>query len=160
LQADPSKVTVNWFDTPVNQPEAWLTGLSWGSDGPQNVLNDNRNLPDYVELSYTVNSGRSSHWMLANTGLADGGMFGPCAYGSVVGTELDHVVTATPDNFNALATVTYDKARAADLGYFLPEQESGGKNIVFNAGVIDWTMGLTADATHSYPNWLAMDQIT
>src|SRR5262249_27791094 len=99
-----------------------------------------------------------------NSGLSDGSVFGLYPGGSVIGSETDHIVTDSPD-FRTLATCTFDGgmsngARAADLGYFAPSEASGGKNIVFNAGTINWTMGLTSDNTHAWPNWLPMDQIT
>lgn len=175
LHANPGLVTVNWFDVPLSNPESLMTGLTWGADGGGIVINDAvstfspGNPAGYNPLNFAVNPGKASHWLLSNTELADGSVFGLCPFGSVLGTELDHMQLTSHGKplvpFDALASSVAASdgdggsipQGAASLGYFQPH---GARGTVFNAGVIDWTMGLTKDPNHLYADWLPMDQIT
>lgn len=157
LNIDNSRVTVLWSESPVNRPQARMTGLSYFGQ----TLADQAGHATAL-WQFTYNGAAVAEWLNDQTSLGAGSLFGTCNYGSIVGTEVDAIDTSLSDvNFVRLAHLDLSSigysAEAADLGYWKPSNTSG---IVFNAGCIDWTLGLTTDAKHLAANWLPMDQIT
>lgn len=116
-----SRVTVNWWDAPVNRPEAWMTGVSYKYSGP---LIFGGNGVGEAPLFEVVRE----HPLLANTGLSKGGKFGsyseprgrtPWGGGiySVIGYEGD-ARPLPPDQLNWRAT--WDLIVAADRNVAVP----------------------------------------
>ncbi len=125
--SDNSRVTVNWFNAPVNRPENLSTGVSFRHGGYTNYTENG--------VQYYVKNGSgddgsnggfkvadASHWAFAGTGLANGSVFGRgdgVNSRPIAGYEVDGalfsmsggkpVVTGedgTPTNFQILATDT------------------------------------------------------
>lgn len=143
---DDSRVTINWFDAPVNRPENSMTGVSFRNGGGHWRGGDNQ--------PYTV--AFAQHWVFDGTGLQNGQTFAP----GLVGYEADGaqfatldgvpVVTGrdgTPASFQVLATADLPWEDSgfpgtATMGVY----QRGGT--VFTAATTDWQFGLQ-DATVS-----------
>jgi hypothetical protein len=139
-----SQTTVNWFESYLHRPETLLTGVRFAGA----VFDPADN------FQYTVED--STHWVFANTGLANGDQFGLYNNGSisVLGPETDTVAPDSPPEFQSLANVPVaDGGVLATIGLFSPAVANAGT--VFTVGSIDWALGLSQD-----DNWNAMDQIT
>ena len=122
---DNSRVTTNWFKSPINRPENLSTGVGFQHGGYSNYTESGAQ--HYVKNG-TGDDGSyggfkvadATHWVFAGTGLANGNVFGRgdgVTSRSVVGYEVDGalfkmsgnkpVVTGedgTPSNFEILAT--------------------------------------------------------
>lgn len=152
---DNSRVTVNWYGTPVLRPEDTVTGLSWRHGGYVNAFG-------FYPASegwggYTVVA--ADHWLFQSTGLHDGDVFG--REHKIVGYETDGalfqlingkpVVTGvggTPLNFEILASAPAKTngghpGSAATLGIY----QTVGGGYVFNAATVSWADGLWSLAT-------------
>jgi hypothetical protein len=141
----PDRVTVNWYDEPVQRPETSMTGVSYlGTPAPY---------PGWVLCQqYVVQD--AEHWVLAGTGLKTDDFFGAFANATrtVVGTETDRYQDKDPHSprpFEKVACVFWKGREAATMGVF----KRGGT--VFTAATMNWTLGLSQDAT-----WSELDQIT
>jgi hypothetical protein len=148
LGVDDSRVTVNWYQEPVNRPENYMTGVSFRSGaGIWRPCTSSMNLK-----AFTVR--QAHHWVFDGTGLSDGCLFGVGEY--VVGYETDaadYVMDAagnlrltgrdgTPPSFVVLATADLHdwgpcgKAGFATMGIF------NRTGTVFTAATTDWARGL------------------
>lgn len=147
-------VTVNWGDTPVDEPENTLTGVSWGVGG---YVND-----DTFLLKKSGYGGyrvwNAQHWIYRGTDLDDGDSFGYDH--SIVGYEVDGAIfnwnsgfpmpssqDLTPKEFQILgispaaASGAAFGLRHATMGMFTTVH--GGA--VFNAATTNWVDGLDGD---------------
>ncbi|QTR48102.1 hypothetical protein J9253_09390 [Thiothrix litoralis] len=173
---DNSRVTTNWFKSPVNRPENLSTGVSFQHGGYANYTESG--VQYYVKNS-TGDDGSyggfkvadATHWVFADTGLANGNVFGrgDGNSSSVVGYEVDGalysmsgnkpVVTGedgTPLNFQILATtpayavnspslvpgVVYNNHAGQGWGTMGIFQPTANSGTVFTAPTIDWAEGL------------------
>jgi hypothetical protein len=162
LKTDNSRVTTNWFASPVNRPENLSTGVSFRHGGYANYTEGGTHHPNE---GFTVTD--ASHWAFEGTGLSNGRIFGREA--NIVGYEVDGalfkmvngkpVVTGedgTPTNFQILATTpafainspsltpgiipnNHNGQGWGTLGVFKPTPTSG---TVFVAPTISWGGGL------------------
>jgi len=144
VRNDPRKVTVRWYEPPVNRPETMLTGVSYeyGAGWWNDPI-----LPAARYRGYTVAD--ASHWVMAGTGLSNGSVFGAgtTVDNSILGYETDSVGSGTPASFHTLAT--------ADLGDWGPGGQAGKatmglyrrNGVVFTAGTVNWAGGLPLDGT-------------
>ncbi|SEA80812.1 hypothetical protein SAMN05660964_02489 [Thiothrix caldifontis] len=158
LKNDNSRVTVNWFNSPVNRPENLSTGVSFRHGG---YADYQEGTSVYPNGGFTVTD--ASHWIFEGTGLGNSSVFGRDS--GVVGYEVDGalfkmvngkpVVTGedgTPTNFQILATTpafainsptgvpgvvpnNHNGQGWGTLGIFKPSANSG---TVFVAPTIDW----------------------
>lgn len=141
-----SLVTVNWYNTPVLDPENTLTGVSFRNGGYANFLGNYMPADGYG--GFTVY--RTDHWVFAGTNLADGDTLGRA--GAIVGYETDGALLdwdeglpwttgtdGSPRNYTVLGVAPASLGHAT-MGVY----ESPG--LVFNAGVTDWSNGLAADS--------------
>jgi len=131
-------VTVNWYDQPVNDPEATMTGVSYlGTPAPY---------PGWPLCQQFVVQD-SGHWSLANTGLNSDDFFGTFDNDNrtVVGGETDkwqdqqNPPIHSPANFHKVALVFWKGKEAATMGTFT----NGGT--VFTMSTINWALGLSPD---------------
>lgn len=137
LGADPSQSTVNWWLT--SEPEVNMTGLRYST--PTAPVH---NAPtDLFRVT-----GNPSHWVFADTGLSGMVQFGAYFDGAetkvCTGTESDAYQSnspASPASFVKLATLEIGAAAAGHLGVF-----TRGGGTVFNAGVMNWVLGLPPNA--------------
>lgn len=170
--SDNSRVTVNWFNAPVNRPANQSIGVSFRHGG----------YSDYTEgaTQYYVKNGvgddgsyggfkvtDASHWAFSGTGLANNSVFGRDA--SIAGYEVDGalfrmsggkpVVTGedgTPSNFQILALtpayainspslipgVVRNNHNGQGWGTMGIFKPSSTSGTVFVAPTIDWAEGL------------------
>ena len=149
---DPRKVTVRWYESPVNRPETMLTGVSyWYGAGWWN----DPIVPTARYRGYTVSD--ASQWVLAGSGLSNGDVFGEgtSVDDAILGYETDSVGAGTPADFITLATADLSdwgpggQAGKATMGMY----RRGG--VVFTAGTVNWAGGLRLDGTVT-----PVDQIT
>lgn len=143
-RADPTKITVRWYESPLNRPETKLTGVSYryGAGWWNDPI-----VPAARFRGYTVED--ASHAVFAQTGLANGDTFGQGSGvdDAILGYETDAVGDATPANFTTLA--------AADLADWGPGGQAGKatmgiycrNGVVFTAGTVNWAGGLRLDGT-------------
>ncbi len=139
---DNSRVTVNWYDAPVNRPENSMTGVSF-RNGAGNWLQQ------APQPGYQVQF--AEHWVFDGAGVTDGNTFGT----GIVGYETDAALfyqlngppqvtgqDGTPLDFQVLATAdlsswsTHGQAGMATMGTF---QNNG---TVFTAATTDWSLML------------------
>lgn len=144
VRDDPRKVTVRWYESPVNRPETKLTGVSYqyGAGWWNDPI-----VPSARYRGYTVVN--SSHWVLAGSGLSNGDIFGQgtSVDDAILGYETDATGTGTPENFIELAS--------DDLGDWGPGGQAGRATmgiyrrggLVFTAGTVNWAGGLRLDGT-------------
>ncbi len=150
-----SLVTVNWYNSPVNNPENSLTGVSFRGGG---YVNNGNHLPksegygDYAAYN-------TFDWVYKGTELKDGDEFGYNA--AIVGYETDGAefnwhdgipkvtgMDETPLNFRILGlSPAYNPDgftnTHATMGLFYTP--SGGA--VFDVATTDWSEGLSSDDT-------------
>lgn len=142
---NPSETTVNWYDSPVYNPENFILGASFRNAGYANV--DVNFAPAPKTNGYTVVD-RSS-WIFGNVIPAAGQVFGNASTGIEVDGALYNCTQnglipdtsdGTPANFHivAITPATYGHGT---LGYYI--NSAGGA--VFNAGTRDWVLGLAGD---------------
>jgi hypothetical protein len=157
-----SLVTANWWYPPLYYPENILIGEGYEYSGYVNngtVLPFSRGFGDY-----SVNN--SHNWIYKNTGVQNGDLFGrdgnnPLNF--IVGYENDCAnfvytngipfttgVDGSPLNYRILGispaskdTTSFNFSRYATMGFY--SNNNGGS--VFNAGSINWVIGLTFDTT-------------
>ncbi len=159
---DNSRVTVNWYNTPLNRPENTSTGVSFRHSGYHNFQTFYPVGANTTNGKYQVKA--AGHWAFTGTSLANGDYFGD----AIVGYETDGalfkmvngkpVVTGldgTPANFQILGLAP---AYAYDSPSYIPDyvpgnyaehgwstmgvfQASGG-GTVFVAPTIGWPHGL------------------
>lgn len=152
---DNARVTVNWFQSPVNRPENTMTGVSFRHGG---YVNDGPCLPAAQGYGgYTAC--RTWHWVYAGTGLAEGEVFGQTT--TIVGYEVDGAEITmkgglpvpdcqdgTPASFTVLAmspacegssSSEPEDDRHATMGCY----SAGGT--VFQAATLEWSVGLASD---------------
>jgi hypothetical protein len=144
VRDDPRKVTVRWYESPVNRPETKLTGVSYkyGAGWWNDPI-----VPGARYRGYTV--AEASHWVFAGSGLSNGDVFGQgtSVDDAILGYETDSVGTGTPANFSTLATadlsdwVSGGQGGNATMGIY----RRGG--LVFTAGTVNWAGGLRLDGT-------------
>ena len=155
-----SLVTVNWFDSPVNNPENKFTGVSFRYGG---FVNYNGQLtPTDGYGDYAVYNTQS--WIFKGTGLKDGDEFGGAS--AIVGYETDGsrfywnngiplptdnaiLKDGTPSTFKVLGvspTLSYDLSNFPDthatMGYYYKPNGA----YVFNAATTYWVRGLASDS--------------
>jgi hypothetical protein len=141
---DDSRVTVNWYDAPVNRPENSMTGVGFRNGAGR--------WAGGVDAAYTMVF--PQHWVFDGTGLQEGQEFAAnCVGYEADGAQLcqvDGVPAATgrdgtPPGFQVLATA--DLATWAQFGQ--PGTATMGvyqrKGTVFTAATTDWTNGLGDD---------------
>jgi hypothetical protein len=145
-------VTVNWYNSPVNNPENKVTGLSFRAGG---YVNNGSTLPasqgygDYAALN-------THHWIYEGTGLKDGDEFAAGTVGNEVDGALHKwenglpVVTGqdgTPLNYRIIGiSPAYNPDPSFVNEHGLPGMyttTSGGA--LFNAASIKWVFGLAGD---------------
>ena len=143
-RADPRKVTVRWYEPPVNRPETKLTGVSYeyGAGWWNDPI-----VPAARYRGYTVED--ASHWVFAGSGLSNGDVFGQgtSVDDAILGYETDSAGVGTPSNFATLAT--------ADLGDWGGGGQAGKatmgiyrrNGVVFTVGTVNWAGGLRLDGT-------------
>lgn len=169
---DNSRVTTNWFSQPLNRPENQSIGVSFRHGGYHDYTENG--VPYYVKNGRNDNGANggftvadASHWIFADTGLANGSVFGRDS--GIVGYEVDGALfqmvngkpvatgeDGTPTNFHILATTptyainspsgipgivsnNHNGQGWGTLGLFKPSDTSGS---VFVAPTIDWAEGL------------------
>lgn len=161
LKSDNSRVTVNWFNSPINRPENLSTGVSFRHGGYANYTEGGTR--HYPNEGFTVTD--ASHWAFDGTGLSNGRAFGHRTVGYEVDGALFRMVNGkpvvtgedgTPTNFQILATTPAFAINSPSLtagivpnnhngqgwgtiGAFKPTPTSG---TVFVAPTIDWAEGL------------------
>ncbi|UOG91280.1 MAG: hypothetical protein L3K52_13885 [Candidatus Thiothrix sulfatifontis] len=162
LKSDNSRVTTNWFTSPVNRPENLSTGVSFRHGGYANYTEGGIN--HYLNEGFTVTD--ASHWAFEGTGLSNQGIFGHKTVGYEVDGALFKMVNGkpvvtgedgTPTNFQVLATTpayainspfltpgilpnNHGNQGWGTLGVFKPTTTSG---TVFVAPTISWGTGLS-----------------
>ena len=144
VRDDPRKITVRWYEPPLDRPETKLTGVSYeyGAGWWNDPI-----VPAARFRGYTARD--ASHWVFAGSGLSNGAAFG---HGSgvddtILGYETDATGAGTPANFITLAD--------ADLGDWGPGGQAGKatmgtyrrNGVVFTAGTVNWAGGLRLDGT-------------
>ncbi|HTD37743.1 MAG TPA: N,N-dimethylformamidase beta subunit family domain-containing protein [Candidatus Limnocylindrales bacterium] len=156
-RADPSRVTVRFYEPPVNRPENRLTGVSFRNGAGW----FNGKAPNAARLrGYTVVD--DSHWIYAGTNLKNGQSFGEGTSDvtTVLGYETDAAelepnvnpaaVTGndgTPSDFKVLAYADLrdwqqgGQGGHATLGLY---QRNG---TVFTGATINWAAGLTPNTS-------------
>ncbi len=155
-RSDPSRITVRFYEPPLNRPENRMTGVSFVHGAGW----FNGDAPTAARFrGYTVTD--ASNWVYAGSGLQNGGTFGQGTSdtNTVLGYETDAaqyvpgssppVVSGsdgTPKNFHVLATAElsdwgkHGQGGHATMGFY---RRNG---TVFTAGTINWAAGLTGDA--------------
>jgi hypothetical protein len=155
-----SLVTVNWYSSPVNDPENKFTGVSFRNGGFINydgLLTTSDGYGDYAVYN-------TQSWVFKGTGLQDGDEFGGDA--AIVGYETDGarfawnngipvptqdpaIMDGTPSTFKVLGvspTISNDSNNFPDthatMGYYF--QPNGA--YVFNAATTYWVHGLDSDS--------------
>lgn len=147
---DNPRVTVNWYDTPVFNPENFILGTSFRNGGYANVYPGTTTaLPVAERTPFTVVD--ASSWLFNGTGLLNGQTFGQAAAGNEVdGSVFNTLPTGelvvdgsdgTPLNFQILATLPGEEGYGT-IGLYT--NEAGGT--VLNVGTRDWLRGLPLDA--------------
>jgi hypothetical protein len=155
-----SLVTVNWYSSPVNDPENKFTGVSFRNGGFVNYNGQLKAADGYGD--YAVYNTQS--WVFNGTGLQDGDEFGGDA--AIVGYETDgarfvwnngipvptqdpKLMDGTPSTFKVLGvspTVSNDSTNFPDthatMGYYF---EPNGA-YVFNTATTYWVHGLDSDS--------------
>lgn len=155
-RSDPHRVTVRWYESPVNRPENSLTGVSYRNGA--GWWNDPI-VPSQRYRGYTVTN--AAHWVCAGTALSNGDTFGAGTGvdDTIVGYETDAALIVagsdpptvdgsdgTPRNFIVLATADLTdwgpggQAGRATLGIY---QRNG---FAFTAGTVNWAGGLSGSA--------------
>lgn len=155
-RSDPQRVTVRFYEPPVNRPENSLTGVAYRTGA--GWFNDS-NFTSARFRGYTVRD--ASHWVFSGTGLSNGEEFGQGTTdtNTVLGYETDAAeltpnsnpptvtgADGTPHNFQVLAT--------ADLRDWQPHGQGGYATMgmyqrngtVFTGATINWAAGLTGDS--------------
>ncbi|MCU1227735.1 MAG: hypothetical protein JWO97_619 [Acidobacteria bacterium] len=142
-------VTVNWYDSPVFNPENGITGESFRNAGYVNrAANGYDPLPTVQRVPYTVVDPNS--WVFAGTGVTKGQQIAQ----ATGGIEVDGVIfnsdgsgnltpdgsDGTPLNFNILATIPAEGGYGT-IGLYTNARGAA----VFNAGTRDWSHGLAGD---------------
>lgn len=152
---DNTRVTVNWYDSPVNNPENSITGVSFRFGG---YVNDGNNLPASQGYGdYTAYNTQS--WVFDGTGLEEGDPVGTVV--PVVGYEADGAVFnwqngipvvngigGTPLNFRILGlspAVTDNPNIATNTHATMGIYTNTNGGAVFNASTTDWVRGLDSD---------------
>jgi len=163
LTTSPDKVTVNWFDWPLNNPENSVTGVSFRNGGYVNVFGSYMAAPDNNNGAYKVSNAQS--WVYEGTGVTEGSYFGKSS--TIVGYEVDGalftlqnnkpVVTGidgTPLNFEILAYAPAGNPTFPPIGYGTMGlfQRPGRGGWVFNTATTDWSEGLWDVGTNSIPD--------
>jgi hypothetical protein len=155
-RSDPRRVTVRWYEAPVDRPENLLTGVSYRNGA--GWWNDPI-VPAQRYRGYTVTN--AAHWVFAGSGLSNGDTFGEgtSVDDSILGYETDAALIAagsdppavdgsdgTPRSFVVLATADLTdwgpggQAGRATLGIY---QRNG---VAFTAGTVNWAGGLSGSA--------------
>lgn len=142
---DPRRVTVRWYEPPVNRPESRLTGVSYKYGAGWWI---DPTVPAQRYRGYTVAD--AGDWTLAGTGARNGDMFGAgtSVDDAILGYETDAVGDGTPPDFRVVAR--------ADLRDWAPHGQGGGaslgwyqrRGVVFTAGTVNWAGGLSAGGTN------------
>lgn len=148
MSQHPERVTVNWYDWPLFNPENSTIGSSFRYGGFANATSENATPGAGTRTGYTVADAAS--WVFANTGMKNGQTFGELA----AGTEVDGVLynctqaglepdgsDATPRNFHIVAATPGSYGHGV-IGYMV--NAAGGA--VFNAGTRQWAAALASDS--------------
>jgi len=158
-RADARRVTVRWYESPLNRPENHMTGVSYRNGAGWWI---DPTVPAQRFRGYTVTN--AGHWAFAGTGLANGEVFGAgtSVDDTILGYETDAALSVagsnppvasgadgTPDTFGILAT--------ADLADWAPHGQGGAATIgtyqrhgvAFTAGTVNWAGGLAPGAATS-----------
>jgi hypothetical protein len=150
LDVDNPRVTVNWFDHPVYNPENFVLGTSFRNGGYANVFPGTTNaLPVADRTPFTVVN--ASSWLFDGTGLLNGDTFGQASAGNEVDGAIFNTLPTgelavegsdgTPLNFEIAATLPASDGYGT-IGLYT--NADGGT--VVNMGSRDWLRGLAADA--------------
>ncbi len=155
-----SLVTVNWYSSPVNNPENKFTGVSFRNGGFVNYNGQLTTASGYGD--YAVYNSQS--WVFKGTGLEDGDEFGGDA--AIVGYETDgarfdwndgipiptqdpQLKDGTPATFKVLGispTISDDPMNFpnthATMGYYYKPNGA----FVFNAATTYWDHGVNSDS--------------
>lgn len=155
-RGDLTRVTVRWFEPPLDRPENRMTGVSYRNGAGWWI---DPIVPAARFRGYVVTN--AEHWVYRDAGLANGDIFGAgtSVDDAILGYETDAalvqvgsdspVVTGTdgtPADFVVLAT--------ADLRDWAAHGQGGGatlgtyrrNGIVFTAGTVNWGGGLHVDS--------------
>jgi hypothetical protein len=151
--SDAAHTTVQWTESPVNNSERKLTGVSGAYlYDPESIFFD----PQYPEVIrvYTVTA--ADHWVYEGTDLANGNVFGlyrrpDGEIRTALGPETDVRAHETPSSFRQLAAMYYPSGEVR--GEMVIRE--GSRGTVFSAATMDWCRGLMSDDL--YP---AISQIT
>ena len=145
---DNDRVTANWFDWPILNPENRILGASFLNAAYVNKLNSSDRLPMEQRTPYTLR--RAEHWTFAGTGLTNGATFGRAAGAIEVdgalfntlpnGTVETEGSDGTPLSYEVLATLPSSDGYAT-IGMYVNPQ--GGA--VFNGAARDWSYGILDD---------------
>ena len=169
-----SLITVNWWKSPVNNPENSFTGVNFKDGGyvnSGNKLPKSQGFGDYTAFN-------THYWLFNGTGLREGDEFG--YKNAIVGYEADGTPTGwdakglgvpintdqskTPVNFRIFGfspTVNYDTTVGfghATMGMYYAQNTN--KGAVFNAATTDWADGLLTDANAGITPDTIVEKIT
>jgi len=143
---DDSRVTVNWYNTPVFRPENAMTGVSFRNGG---YVNSGGWYPDTLGYggywAYHTN-----HWVYAGTEIADGEVFGQEQ--TIVGHETDGTLFDWADGLPAPVGGDGTPLGFTILGISPASRGYGTMGIytqggtVFTAATIKWCYGLAENA--------------
>jgi N,N-dimethylformamidase beta subunit-like, C-terminal len=153
-QRDPERLTIRWYEPPVNRPENHLTGVSF-----RNGAGWFDGSPPTASRFQGYSATDTSHWVYEGSGLKNGDIFGhgTSEETTVLGYETDAAelipgsnpprVTGhdgTPTDFHVLATANlhdwHGQGGHATMGMY---QRNG---TVFTAATINWAAGLAPDS--------------
>lgn len=147
---DNTRVTVNWFDSPVFHPENFILGTSFRNGGYANVYPGTTTaLPVEERTPFTVVD--ASSWLFNGTSLLNGQTFGQASAGNEVDGAIFNTLPTgelvvdgsdgTPLNFQIVATLPGGEGYGT-IGLYT--NAAGGT--VVNVGTRDWLRGLPSDA--------------
>jgi hypothetical protein len=142
-QSEPARTTVQWPDPPVSNPERKLTGVRDANlFDPETITFPGE---PYTVRQYTVTN--ADHWVFANTGLEDGGVFGLYVrpdgeVRTALGHETDVRGPETPDTFTTLAEMRNNEG--AVLATMVIDEGGAETGTVFSAATCDWVLGLNS----------------
>jgi hypothetical protein len=141
------ETTVNWWDSPLGNPETALTGVSYR---PVNATDP---LVYPGPTLFSVAGGAANDSLFHGCSFGLGSKFGDYAGGSqsVVGPETDRRQPTTPTNFQLLAAAMINGVETGSMGYFA---QNGGRTIT--TATMNWTLGLSLAGS----DWNPIDQIS
>jgi hypothetical protein len=160
-ERDPSRITVRFYEPPINRPENILTGVSFKNGA--GWFNDN-NYTAARFRGYTVTD--AEHWVYAGSGLTNGATFGAGTTdtNTLLGYETDAALyvpgssppevsgaDGTPKNFHVLATAELKDWQPHGAGGHATMGLFRRNGTVFTGGTINWASGLGGDNKAAVP---------